>query len=281
MKRLGRTAALISLAAFAAFALASAPGRADQLTLSSGDFVTVTGTGTVGIINNQPISNTTSSYSNGSGVLNTYAVITNGTAAFTLGPGGSLSGADIQDPGNGGAGDGLVANGTGAITISGGMITGGMNSDAVDDRGSGPFTISGGTINGGENALAVRAAAGVINITGGIINTGTSSGTFTASGLEAIFGGSIDLFSQNDTPFLINGVPMNNTHVNGGGTVSGTLLNGDTLNTTFDGGLSLNIGAAPAPEPSPFAALSLGALSLCALALKARKRRVGTTGRST
>ncbi len=260
----------LGVALFAAIVFPTAITAHAQLTLNSGDAVTVSGAGTVGIINGLPISNSTSSYSNGTGAGNFYAVETNGTATFALGAGGSLSGADLQTS-TGNNGYGLDADGSGLVTISGGTITGGPNSGGMIAQGTGPVMISGGTIISGKNGNAALIAqqTGVATITGGTFTSGIG-GQFISNGLLANFNGTINLFSLGDSPFLIDGVPMNNTSLTfyeaGTDTITGTLLTGNTLNTTFQvysgGVINLNVGTAPTPEPSSLTALGLGTLFL-------------------
>lgn len=255
------TVALAVLATLAALGLAAQPAaRAQSLTLNSGDAVTVSGAGTIGTIGGQPVANTTSSYSGSSS-----AVMTNDTSTFTLSTGGTLTG-------TGSLSFGLYAFGSGLVTITGGTLTV-ANGDAFLASGSGLAIISGGTFSASQGIGLLANGTRSVTVTGGTFSGGSY-------GLLADSRGTLNLFSQGDTPFLINGVPMNNMtlgrYTSGTNTISGTLLDGETLNTTFfnSGIINLNVGTPPAaaPEPSQFAALAVGLLGLGALALKAHKR---------
>lgn len=232
------------LAAVTLAALALAPAaHAQSLTLNSGDNVTVSSAGTVGIIGGKTVASATSSYNDSDAF---YAVETSGTSTFTLAAGGTLTTAQN--------GYGLDADGSGTVMISGGTITA-ATGDAVLAY-SQPVTLTGGKITAGTNGVGLFAYP---------------------SGVTGPNGGTINLFSLGDTPFLINNVPMNNTTLTSGGfsgTIQGTLLNGDLLDTTFTnfGIINLNTPAA-APEPSQFVAFTAGLLGLGALALKAKKRQ--------
>ena len=177
---------------------------------------------------------------------------------------------------SGGNGVGFQYSGSGSAVISGGTFSGrygGFNSS-----GTGSVLITGGTFNG-DSGISTSSADSTITVTGGQFNAsfvGNGYGGFSESG------GTINLFSLGDTPFLINGVPMNNTAIpaNTSGTISGTLLDGEVLNTTFSnydfsrlGTINLNVGVAPAPEPSQFAAFAVGLLGLGGLRLRARRRQ--------
>ena len=232
---------MLGLAALAV----AAPLHAQNLVLGDGDTVIVSGAGTVGTIGGKPISNAYSSYSGGP-----FAVQTNGTSTFTLETGGALYG------GIGGAG--LYAAGSGVVNITGGKMIGAPYGYGVVVQGSGPVNITGGTIIGGT-------------ITDGPPNS--------YAGLLGFASTTINLYSQNDTPFLINGIPMNNTSLGPvtRGTISGTLLNGDTLNTPFGdyGTLNLNVGTPPTvvPEPSPLLSLSLLLLGTGGMVLAGRRKK--------
>lgn len=246
---------------------AASSAQAQSLKLNSGDNVTVSSTSTFGVIGGVPISNNISQYeapSPGPG-SNDVAVLTSGTATFNL-TGGSLITTDEQ-------GIGLDATGSGPVTISSGLVKGG-HGIGLDDTGTGLVTISGGTFSGdprdGVN-LAVGSGA-VAEVTGGL---------FDFTPLVAGLGGRLYLFSFNDTPFLINGVAVNNTSLTNllyNNTISGTLENGDKLNTSFsnNGTVYLNLPV-PAAVPEASTTVSLGlllALGAGGLVLAKRRRSV-------
>ncbi len=329
---------LLGVTVFAALGLVAAPAHAQSLTLNDGDNVTVSGTGTVGTVGGTPVANTTSTYTDADGKI--YAVQTNGTSTFTLAEGGIVSSAKNYNYGllaegsgpvtvSGGSisagqgGTGLFA--VGSVTISGGSISGGQGGTALDAYEDGAVTISGGTLSAGVDGRGIFAeGSGSITISGGSISTGQggtaladnrsgpvtinggsisagAGGTAladTGSGPVTISGGSIstgaggfglfdyqstlNLFSFGDTPFLIDGVPMNNTTLDGSlyqsgtDTISGTLANGDVLDTTFqdfNGTINLNT---PAAVPEASTTVSFGlllALGLSGVVL-ARKKSV-------
>ena len=293
-------ASLLGLATLALLGLAATPAHAQLLHLNSGDNITVSGAGTVGTLGGRLVSNATSSYSySGAGGIYIPTVQTNGTAAFTLRTGGSIS-----STGDGNYGYGLLNQGSGAITISGGSITAVYGGIGLATNGSGAITISGGTFSAGAQGIGLdQYGSGTITIGGGTFSAGTNGyglyqngtgpvtitgGTFSAGtggyGLGA-GSGAINLFSFGGSPFLINGVAMNNTtlssdHYGSGlNTISSTLANGDLLNTTFfdrEGGIiNLNIGTPPAAVPEASTTVSLGvllALGVGGLAVARRKR---------
>ena len=203
-----------------------------------------------------------------------------GTGLYDLGSGPiTISGGSISGGQNG---YGMYAGGNGAITITGGTFSGGQYGYGLEKMGSGTVTISGGTFTGGQsgNGLIVNGN-GAVTISGG---TFTASGQYSC-GLQDYSGSMISLFSQGDSTFTIDGVAMNNTtlsgkYTSGKDTISGTLANGDVLNTTFydTGTINLNPGITPpasaAPEPSAVAIWAFVALGAAGLVLKARKRKV-------
>lgn len=215
-----------------------------------------------------------------------YALDVHGGGTVNM-TGGTITGGATS---NEGIGVGLYATGSGKISISGGTITGGQGGYAVYATSNSPIAISGGTIMSGGSGYAVYASAGAtVTITGGQvsvadnISTGldANGGTIIVAGGDIASdllaqGGTIDLFSLDDSPFLINGVPMNNTSLTASGftgTIIGVLANGDTLDTTFtnDGTINLNLGTPPAvPEPASLFMLGVGGLSF----LRRRLRRM-------
>ncbi len=295
---------------FALVTLALAPAAyAQSLTLNSGDVVTVSRAGTVGIIGGKPVANTTSSYDNGQDF---YAVQTTGTAAFTLATGGVVTGTYNNT--------GLYATGSGPLTISGGTVTVSDNSVGVDTFGSGPVILTGGSISTGNSSTGLYAQGRTVTVTGGTITAGDdardlsvyysapltiSGGTFTVGdrgigltadssspvtitggtftvgaqgyGLSA-FSSTIDLYGAFDGLTLGQTLTLPSDFTNGvTGSFFGTLEN-NTIGQTFTylnkGTITLHdVGLAAAPEPSQFAAFGVGLLGLGALALRARKRQ--------
>jgi len=302
-------ASLVGLATLAALGLAAVPVHAQSLTLNSGDSLTVSGAGTVGMQNGLPVANTVSSYYGGAAGP---AAATSYTSTFTLANGGSLSGAEnINGPG----GYGLLTGGSGAVTITGGSITGGKYGDAIQVGGTGRVNISGGTFRGtgGDSGTFRGTGTSAALVVGGFAPVNISGGTFTADGQYGTalvtnncgpvtitggifsiggasgygfydYGSTINLFSLNDSAFLVDGVSMNNTslssylYLSGSHTISGTLANGDLLNTTFQdhGYINLNLGTPPAlPVPEASTTVSLGLLLMLGaggLAVACRKR---------
>lgn len=248
---------LAPLALMAAFALAAPAARAQQtLTLGNGDAVTVNGTGTQGTVNNG-----TNTYDD-TGSANDYAVETNGSSNFTL-AGGALT--DTQ------GGAALYANGSGSVTVTGGTLNAADNGVALYAAGSGPVNISGGTFTAGQFGYgALALGSGPVNISGGTFTAGAGGYGLYANG------GTITLFSRSGTLFQVDGVDTpNGTLPSGtsGDTISGTLLDGEAMSTTFLNGGTITLN--PAPEPSPFAALGIGLLGLVGLAINSRKRLPG------
>ena len=161
--------------------------------------------------------------------------------------------------------NGNTGGGVHPITITGGTFSAGDGGYGMENR-AGPVSISGGTFSAGQNGTALQADSGQIGdvtISGGLFSAGP--GGF---GLSERYT-TLNLFSFADSPFLINGVSMNNTTLDGDlygpGTISATLANGDTLNTTFlmyNGKINLNIGTPPAAVPETSSVVSLGLLLL-------------------
>lgn len=184
---------------------------------------------------------------------------------------------------------GVVASGAGLLTISGGDITGGADSGiGLDVESGGQALITGGMITSGGPVVpgffgpasgsgdGVLVSGGMVTITGGNITGGNTSG----NGLIAINNGIINLFSQGDSAFYINGSPINNMSFtqNTSGTLTGTLFDGEALNTLFTNGgtFNFNVGDAPAsaaPEPSALAIWAFVGLGAAGLVLKAKKHK--------
>lgn len=250
---LSRTLLLVGLA------LAAAPVSAQSLTLGSGDTITVSSAGTVGTIGGTPVSNSTTHYSApppGTGSSNS-AVFVGGTAAFNL-SGGSLASVDEQ-------GIALNITGSGPVTVSGGAIYGG-HGVGLEAAGTGAVLISGGTFSNVHDGVSLVVNKGsTVQVTGGLFQFQD----FLPQPYPTVIyvAGTLNLFSFNDSPFLINGVAMNNTSLtnipqnDSGNTISGTLANGDKLNTFFTdyGIINLNPGV-PAAVPEASTTVSFGLL---------------------
>ncbi|QOV91910.1 PEP-CTERM sorting domain-containing protein [Humisphaera borealis] len=240
------------------------------------------------------------------GVIQVTAIQLNANANLNVGSGGEVLGGF----GTNGA-IGINSRSSGTIRITGGTITGGpadrSSGAALSLGGTGPVFISGGDLMGGASGLGLENyGSGQVWITGGRFSTSSGAGgtsIFTTrffntttnqaelGGVVTILGGQIEssvsglrwglganplgtiaLFSQNDTPFLVNGVPMNHTSIPlmpGTNTISGTLYNGDVLDTTFyndfsgtgvGGSILLNVGTVP--EPSTMLILAFGVVAL-------------------
>jgi hypothetical protein len=274
MTRICIIATAFGIATLTNLGLIASPVSAQSLLLNDGDNITVGGTGTSGIYNGQPVGLPISSYNSydGSGGVflpggNSAAVETTGTANFNLTTGGGLSSATYALAVNG-SGEVNVSGGTisvgsyevgvytnssssGPVNISGGnIIATGPQATAVSVTGSGPVTISGGHISststsGNEGFALYINSLDIVNITGGSI--GADSGAY---GIDS--DGTLNLFSEGDLPFLINGQPMDNTSIQGpfNGTITGVLLDGETLTTTIrdiseNAYLNLNLGSPP------------------------------------
>lgn len=286
-------------ATLAALVLAAQPAQAQTLSLNNHDTASVNGSGTIGTIGGTtflPGQNTTTTYI---GTSNFATIGIFGASTFSFGAGASTTGGS-GGVGSYGGGSGLQASSSGSVTITGGTIIGGPRGIGLATNGTGPVIITGGSISGGQNSDAVSAFnSSSVSINGGTFSNGQDGGGIDAIDSSVITvtggnfvgtvnnrfslnttGGTINLFSLGDLPFLINGVSMNNTALAAGtsGTISGTLLDGEQLSAIFgisQGIINLNIGTPPAaaPEPSQFAAFAVGLLYLGVLALKAKKRQ--------
>lgn len=208
------------------------PVHAQTLFLDSGDNVTVTGTGTVGTINNASVDNSTSSYASPAHGLFTgggNAVTLNNTASLTLGSGGTAVATSQGD-------NGVFARGSGAFTLNGGTISSGSTSTyGLSVIGSSPITISSGTISVANNDTAIYAyGTGPVTVTGGTLTAG--------------YGG-IGLASGNSSPVTVSG-----GSITGGGygiyspgsglvTISGGTINGGSNGVGPTAGLQTGTGA--------------------------------------
>jgi len=259
------------------------PTTAQTLNLQSGDSVTVSGAGTQGTYQGQPLVNTTTTYTSNA---RDSAVYTNNGSLFALGLGGTLMG-----PGD-------------VLTVDGGRVT--INGGTISASGTGPFGAaiglaeSGGvvTVNQGHlsgDFAALLAFSGAAQINGGsfssfsnfgdglasfggnvIIKGGTFSG---ATDLVAAGGGVLDLFGT------FNGYRNGDVITSGSGIITGTLLDGEAINDTYfvNGStpgsmIEFNVGAAPVPEFSSGGSLGIGLAFLGMLGMAGRRRAQRAAG---
>lgn len=249
----------LTLAALSALALSAPRAHAQTLTLQSGDTVTVTGAGTKGTYQGQPISSSTSAYSTSTNSGNDVSVPVG--AAFTLGSGALLSGG----PPLGSAVVGILVQG-GTATVTGGLVNGGQYYGSGLQVNTGTATVTGGTFTG---STAINAGNGLVRVSGGTINGQFRGFSIGTAGIIDLFGTFTDGSGNPLTAPIVGGYTQ--------GPIQGTFSNGDTLSkatyaVNSGGILEFNVGPVPAPEPSPLAALAIGILSLGALTLRARKR---------
>ena len=264
------------LGIFFLFTLTAQSAHAQSLTLHSGDHVTVDGTGTHGIIDGHRVSSKITAYTSSGSVrgVDADAVQLNGTASFTLGSGGMITGGpngialEALDSSKmsmtGGAilcrkpgaempvsnGTALSSGGKSQVTISGGTITGGQYGPALAVEEEGVVRVQGGTITGQYGPALAPEGSGTIIVTGGIISTAHGMVGLLAGGAS----GTINLVSRN-APFLVNGLALNHTVLapNSSGTISGILANGQPLHTKFlnGGQIRLYLGSGASFTPSP------------------------------
>ena len=267
--------------------LVAAPAQAQQLTLQSGDNVTVGSAGTTGTYQGLPYNSPTASYVENTG--NTIVVSTPANSAFTLNSGGSIQG-------NGGGDIGIDATNS-AITINGGSITG---PDALDAFG-GTVNVTGGTISGNFGLYANDAntqisggsfsgftfpadiEGGTVDITGGTFTSTVGPGLRTAyrNALATISGGSFSsIESDSGSAIDLLGTFSQTAPITSGtGQITGTLLDGQAFSTNYNvsGGL-IEFNANPVPETSTTASFGLMlALGLGGLAWGAWRRRARAT----
>lgn len=260
------------------FGMSVPSAYAQSLTLHSGDRVTVDSTGTHGIISGHRVNTKITSYTssgNGRGV-DKDAVQINGTARFTLGSGGTITGGpngiamealdSSQVSITGGAilcqkpdaamptsnGTALSVGGKSQAIIIGGTLTGGQYGPALAVEDGGAVLVRGGRFAGQYGPALAPEGSGTITVTGGTFST-THGAVGMLTGGSA---GKIDLFSNNG-PFFVKGFALNHTSLapNSSGTISGVLANGQPLHTTFlnGGQIRLNLasgrGFASSPRP--------------------------------
>jgi hypothetical protein len=264
----------ISLLTFAA-ALAASSVQAQSLILNSGDNATVSSTGTFGKIGGTSFSNNISNYGATYGTI----VQTSGTAAFTL-AGGTMFAPDGDTD--------IAAGGSGPITISGGSIGASHGSNGLLASGSGPIVISGGTFKGDSLSTSIGISQGAaVQITGGDFTS--------AAPLGVASGSSLYLFSKNDSPFTVTGIPgqsfsgmaYNNTSLDLSSLgaapfslfgISGTLADGELFNVSLRGLGTLDFNMpAPAAVPEASTTISFGILLMLGVGgLVLAKRRAKT-----
>ncbi len=286
--------AALSLTAFAVFGLSSCPAHAQQITLQSGDNLTVGSTGTTGTYLGAPISNSTNSYVETTN--NTVAVTTPSNSAFTLNAGGSLTN-------NNGGGVGIFANDS-LITINGGSIS--TREEPIAATG-GTVNITGGSLIAGGLAAGLSAKNTTLNISGGTIsglvglelNGGTANitgGTFSGSpvfngvalgngggSLVTISGGSFDHrgfeAGTNGTIDFLGTFSQTAPITSGTGTLTGTFLDGETLDALYNvspGGL-IEFNSAPVPEASSVVSFGLLlALGLGGMVIAAKRKKIAS-----
>ena len=285
-----RNAILQTTSALAvALALLTARPAAAQdgtLNLSSGDIVTVSGVGTFS--SQADGTNSTSVYDAGD---NFEAVDAEAGSTFNL-AGGTITGeagdsaifasaANINissgfvsstDSGT----DGLDASSGSTVNITGGSFraTGsGGSPGAVSPFSAIPFSVTPFSVtplfNGPPlSAIDIYAESGsAVSITGGLFST-FGAGTV---GFYAINSGMIDLYG---TGFTVNGSAASGPLTTGSGTLSGTLLNGDSFTNlpyTVLGG-TINFTPAAVPEASTTVSFGLLLLGLGAFCVRSRLR---------
>ena len=266
---------IYTLAALATFGLAAPGVYAQSLILHSGDRVTVDRTGTHGVLHGHPVNNKITSYTSSGSVrgVDEDAVQINGTAVFTLGTGGTVTGGSngiaLEVLENGrvtitggtiscrapsaavpGEGSGLSVGGKSRVTIRGGTIIGGQYGPAVAVEDDGVVLVNSGTITGQYGPALAPEGSGTVTVIGGTITTNHGAVGLLVGGTN----GTLNLFSGNK-PFLVNDMTLNDTSLaaNSSGTLSGTLANGQFLHTTFlnGGHIHLNLGKSPTLTSKP------------------------------
>ena len=266
-------------AGLALLAALASPAAAQTLNLQSGDAVTVTGTGTQGIYQGQPINNPTNSYMTTANFDDPVTV--NSGSMFTLGNGGILTASGAGEALSEAAGNALITGGTisgqgsqcsgihttgGTLTISGGNIFG--NFSALLTEVGSTTQIAGGTFTGGLYGDGLAIIGGNVHVSGGTFSGGNKA-------LAVADGGVLDLFGT------FNGYSSGSVITSGNGTITGTLLDGQAFsdtylvnNTTPGSQIEFNVGTPPAavPELSSAGSLGIGLAFLGMLGLAARKR---------
>jgi len=173
----------------------------------------------------------------------------------------------------------LVVANTAADTFSGTIGGAGTNNNNIALTENGPSTLtltSANTYAGGTTVTAGTLVAGNDGTLGsGTVSVGTG-GVLTLTGGTAnnYIGDLASLIlttSNNATPFV--NLNFAGTTFAMAGTYGGANSGAQFIDSDFAGtGVLNNTGLAAAPEPSQYAAFTIGLLGLGALALKARKR---------
>lgn len=158
------------------------------------------------------------------------------------------------------SGNALLASSSNLITISGGAFSAGGTGNAVA-VGNTAMDIIGGTITATDSALGIYAHASAdVRIAGGSISA-NGIGISIVSSTVTLYGSNFVYTPQGGLPVpIVSGeIPL------GLGTITGTLLHGGELNTTYghqSGTFQVNVGPAPIPEPAGLFLLALGGLAL-------------------
>lgn len=189
----------------------------------------------------------------------------------------------------------------GNVNVSGGSISVGAGGAAVRALNGANILISGGSLSGGAATAGgfyddvVQTEYGTVTVTGGSLTAGAGGDVFFDDGGKIYISGgkitgdpsvtgmtsydTIDLFGTGWTYTPTGGVMTaiaSGTLPGGTGALAGTLLDGSAFDLSYNNQatIEVNVGPAPAAEPSTLAALGIGILGLSALRLKFRKRRL-------
>ncbi len=162
---------------------------------------------------------------------------------------------------------GLVADKGSNVTVSGGQFNSNSYGLVITDSG---IAVSGGQFI--DNSYGLVITNSTATVTGGQFNNTVFDFYANPNGTTQ---SAINIYGQFDGLTVGQTQTLPSNAVNGiNGLFTGTLKN-ETASRTYSyrnfGTITL-YDVAPAPEPSPIAALTIGLLGLGALALKARKR---------
>jgi hypothetical protein len=193
--------------------------------------------------------------------------ILSGSAAFAVTGGGvdlnTGTGAFTLQGGTTSFGGNLVFNTGGNLVLSSGATLNVLN----EFKPIANYTVSAGTLN--AKLIAFADGPGALNLSGGNISVngtatangiypgaGTTGVNFTTGSTGVLFVSNIDLTTFNSTNMMNDG----RIKLNGASNAGAFTL------TALDGGVYVSLpGAAPVPEPSTYALLVMGAVSLFAL----------------
>ena len=184
-------------------------------------------------------------------------------------------------------GTGIFTSGGGPLLISGGTFSSPEGTLVNISSDAGPVTISGGSFTTGGFGNGAAVSGTQLDLIGGSFvvsdfspaiyatNNATvriAGGSFSANHALALspWGATITLYGSNFVYTPEGGSPTaitSGTLPSSQGTITGTLLNGDVLSTTYSayyGTLRVNVGdAPPVPEPAGLAIfVAAGALAL-------------------